>query len=500
MDFQYFSTLGDQPLTFISAYPELFLIIGISIMVTYLAILDHYCKSKIILTNIGWTLTILISFFTLLLVQGLEGLEFYTFNGILVHDDLMNLLKRIVLIFVICLCFLARDYLYKEGLNNYEFYILILLSIVGSFLIINSQDLISLYLGIELQSLSFYLLATSKQFDNLSSEAGIKYFILGAFSSGLLLYGCSWLYGSYGSVNLSNLISFLRNLEMELGVEGLLVLSISLITFGFLFKLGAAPFHTWVPDVYEGSPTIVTAFFAIIPKILIISALARITYLLVQDNIIHHSILIFMSAFASIFVGAFGALYQVKIKRLLAYSAISHVGFILIAMIVNSLEAATSMYFYIIAYMVLSLNMFAILVSLRRANNNRKLKTIQEFKLILKSNKVLTYIFCFTLFSIAGIPPFIGFFSKVYIFMSGIQYGVFFFILSVAIFSVVSTLYYIRLIKSMLFDKPSHYIFLKPIKVINSLIISITFMFNFFFLLFPNFLLLEISALTRYFL
>lgn len=475
-----------KSLSFISLYPEIFLTIAINVLIAYLVISDYFFKYKISFVKQGSFFSSLILFYMLWLLLDNTFWNTFIFKSFLINETHVNFVKVLIAVSFAGLLPFASRYLKDEKLLNYDYFLVLLLSFLGLFLLVSSYDLISMYLAIELQSLCFYVLATFKQYSNFSTEAGIKYFILGAFSSGLLLFGCSLLYGFTGITNFYGLQLFFQKISLDNQLFSVVFISLLFILVALLFKLAAAPFHMWSPDVYEGSPTIVTAFFAIIPKIVIISLLVRLFVNLLGYEIYYFNKLTFFCAILSLLIGTLGAIYQVKLKRLLAYSSISHVGFLLIALSITTLESYYSLFFYITVYMILSFSVFALLLSIRKWNNNLKLKKINEVFILNKTNKTLTFIFVLILFSLAGIPPLLGFYSKFYVFMTGLQAGYTIIIILASLISVIGALYYIRLIKIMLFKPSSTIAFLKPINFSMSLFISLTFLFNFYFLLLPD--------------
>lgn len=474
---------------YLGVYPELFVIISISFLIVFFVIIDYLFKYKFILSQIVGNFFILI-LLLLVIVLNNNSSDFILFDYLLIQNEFTIFVKNILIISLIGCILMSYNYLLKEKIIQYEYYILLCLSFLGMFTMISSNDLITLYLGIELQSLAFYILAAFKVHNNFSTEAGLKYFILGAFSSGLLLFGCSLIYGFVGTTNLQDIQLLFISKEIPSDLFNGLLLGIIFITVGILFKLGAAPFHMWLPDVYAGVPTSVTAIFAIVPKIAIFSVFLRLSLNIFSNSFFVWNQILIYSAIISIIIGTLSALYQVKVKKLLAYSAISHVGFLLIGFSnLNSLSLF-AMFFYIIVYILISLNIFSLVLSLRKQDNNLKLKKINEFVILFKSNKLLAVNFCVILFSIAGIPPLVGFYSKFYIFISAIKSEIYLVALIAAIFSVIACMYYIRLIKLMFFKNFEYWIFLNEIPKLNSILISITFFFNLLFFCYPEFIVI----------
>jgi NADH-quinone oxidoreductase subunit N len=412
--------------------------------------------------------------------------------------------------------------LHEKSFAFYEFYILVLLSFLGMFLFISSNSLISLYLSLELMSLTFYIMAASKRYTTFSTEASLKYFILSSLASCIILYGMSLVYGFSGLIYFDDLKIFLDQSLLFSGYDKFLhfyvfdyygpndidylnldsgfLLGLILITIGFLFKIGAAPFHVWVPDVYEGAPLPVTLFFAILPKI--VFAFFFLNFL---NNII------FVEAFSStylkpfafiflfcgvlsFFVGSFGALYQSKIKRLLAFSAISNVGFFCFSFLLSSfygsfVEIIFGLFVFIISYVFLTFLIFFLILNLRRYNNNIEVKKILDLENLFKINPAFSIIFALSFFSLAGIPPLLGFFGKFFILSPLVEYNFYFIALFILVFSVISSFYYIRIIKIIFFSKKNTWTFFKPISRSSSFILVFFSFFNIFFVLNPSFFL-----------
>lgn len=432
-----------------------------------------------IVENITW-LSILTFIFTILLIINNPVNNNLSFGGMLLIDDLTNIIKLIISITTILLLFISVQFFKKEKMNAYEYIILMAFAVLGLFLLVSSYNIISLYLAIELQSLSLYVLAAFKTNSEYSTEAGLKYFVLGALSSAFLLFAGSLIYGFTGTTNFDHLsklfvLPVTENTNAVIHTNAMLyndvaafsantlhsglVLAIIFFVVALFFKLSAAPFHMWAPDVYEGAPTSVTAFFAIVPKIAIFTVIIRIFFNVFYIFFLSWQNVLFFSAVLSIMLGTLGAFYQKKIKRLLAYSAISHIGYMLLAFSTGTIEGLQSLFFYIIVYMVVSISFFSILLSLRVQPQN-VLKNMEDKKLVYlsdliglsKQNAVLAISIALIFFSMAGIPPLAGFFSKLYVFLAAIEMGLYPLLVIAVFFSVIGCFYYIRLIKFIYFD------------------------------------------------
>jgi len=401
-------------------------------------------------------------------------------NNLLISNSSIVLVK-IVLLLTSSIIMLLPNKIYK-----YEFGLLVLLSTLGMMLLVSSNDLIMLYLSIELISLSLYVLASLNKDSQHSTESGLKYFLLGALSSGLLLFGMGLVYGYTGETNFDGLNSYIwYGPEINQIIVGVLFIFVAI-----LFKLGAAPFHMWLPDVYEGAPTIVTAYFAIVPKIAII--LTFINLIITPFIGIWNSIepIIIISAILSLIVGSIGAINQGKIKRLISYSAISHIGFILIGIIPLSLYSIQATIIYILIYIIMSLNTFTILLNLNQYNY------ISQFSGLSRANPILALTFGFTLLSIAGIPPLAGFFSKYLVLLNAVENGYYVLSIIAVMGSAISTFYYLRIIKWMFFKDSTYYHYkdlgdvIYPINIrinfISSIILGVTIFLIITILFFPQ--------------
>lgn len=360
--------------------------------------------------------------------------------------------------------------------------------------LISAYDFLTIYLTVELQALSFYVLAASKRSSEFSTEAGLKYFLLGAFSSGLLLFGMAFLYGFTGMIHFSDLFLYLT-LPIEKEPSPPIFCGFLFLFFGFLFKLTAAPFHIWAPDVYEGAPTAVTAFFATLPKASLLPPFWRVLFLTTHWNGSNYSLesndgengflitLLIFSVFLSIAIGTFAALGQRKMKRLLAYSSIAHIGFILMGFVCESFGGFQSIFIYYPIYMITTLGIFSILTTnlwSRRVFGREEGiggKYITDFAGIGKRQPILSLIFSIFFFSLAGIPPLAGFYSKAFLFFAALLSGIFFLGLFGILASVCSCFYYIRFIRIFYFEKETTSLQFNTISIENSYITPLAFLF-----------------------
>lgn len=404
-------------------------------------------------------------------------------EGSIVKSQLTLFLSLLVLFGCISVVFLWLSYVVNHESLNFEGLIIFFLVVLGSYMILTSNDFLSLYIGVELQSLCLYILACLKTNSTYSTEAGVKYFILGGLASSFLLFGITLVYGFTGVINYSDLKLIVLNLTaFNLDLGGL-SLGFFFIFCGLIFKVGGAPFHLWVPDVYEGAPMIVTGFFAIVPKLAIFGVLLR----LLSDIVYHFDTnflnLFLFSGILSILIGSFGAVMQISIKRLLSYSAISHGGFILYALSMGVVESIACACFYLVLYVVLLVNIFAVLISLVQVHNNSSIKLISNLRYLQKSNALLNIFAFYSFFGIAGIPPLSGFFSKLFVFFTAISNGAFLSGSLCIFLSVVGSVYYLKVARSMMFvQNSSQWIFFKPISRLNAMIITYTGLFNILFI------------------
>ena len=376
------------------------------------------------------------------------------------------------------------NYCEYENIKIFEYVLLLLLSVVGILTIISSYDLITMYLAIELQSLCFYIVTNLKFYSNFSIEAGLKYFILGALSSGILLFGCSLLYGFTGLTNFLDLsILFYYNILEGFNLshyKGALI-GIIFIYCGILFKIGIVPFHMWVSDIYEGSPTNITFFFAVVPQISILSLLLRLNIIFLYAYLKYIYIFLMFLSICSILVGTIGAIYQTKLKRIIAYSGISNMGYILTATLTIDVESMYSVIFYIIVYNLISIGLWILLLSFRNQSNLVKFKDIGDIVLLFNSNKYLSIIFLIFLFSAMGIPPMIGFFSKLFILLNIIKLKMYFFALFLIILNSIGVIYYLRFIKMLYFSTSNKFLFLTDLGEIKALFLVLLVYLNIFF-------------------
>jgi NADH-quinone oxidoreductase subunit N len=371
------------------------------------------------------------------------------FDGAFVNDATSRYLKILVLGAAALSLLLAFDDFARAKILIFEYPVLILLATLGMLMMVSANDLISLYLGLELQSLALYVVAAFKRDDVRSSEAGLKYFVLGALSSGMLLYGASMLYGVTGSTGYAAIAAAVKADGMA-GNLGLIV-GLVFVLAGLAFKISAVPFHMWTPDVYEGAPTPVTAFFAGAPKVAAMALLLRFTQGALPAASEQWQQIVMFLAIASMVLGAFAAIGQTSIKRLMAYSSIGHVGFALVGLAANNNEGIAGLLIYLAIYVAMTLGAFACVLSMRRGTKN--VEEISELAGLAKTDLRLASILALLMFSLAGIPPLAGFWAKWYAFLPAIKAGLYPLAIIGVIASVIGAFYYLRIVKVMFFDE-----------------------------------------------
>ena len=425
--------------TIIYLLPEIFLSLAIMIFL----ILGVFVKKPFKLISF---LTILSFSFAIVLVLNQPKEIIKIFNDSYIIDDFSIFMKVLVLLFTLFIFLSSKEYLKINAIDKIEYPILIMASVLGMLLMISSYDLIVFYLGLELQSLSLYILSAFKKNNEKSSEAGLKYFVLSALASGILLYGSSLIYGFTGSTNFE-IIS--QNLN---GTNIGAVFGIVFIIVGLAFKVSAVPFHMWTPDVYEGSPTSVTGFFALVPKIAALSVFIRFIYVPFFNAIDQWQTIIIFLSVASMRLGAVAAIGQSNIKRLMAYSSIGHMGYALAGLATGANTGIQSTITYLTIYLVMNLGAFSFIFMMKR--ENVYYENINDLSGLSKNHPMLAFSFLIILFSLAGIPPLAGFFAKFYIFMSVVESKMYALAIIGLVTSVVSAFYYLRIIKIIYFDKP----------------------------------------------
>ena len=394
--------------------------------------------------NIIFNLTSLILILTIAIILNNPNHEEKIFLDTFTRDSFSNYFKILILISSLFVLNSSKNFITENKLDKFEYPIIILLSILGMFFMVSANDLILFYLGLELQSLSLYILASIDR-DNLrSSESGIKYFVLSALSSGLLLYGCSLLYGFTGSTNF-DLIAAQLNKE-NVGA----VFAMVFILVGLAFKISAVPFHMWTPDVYEGAPTSITSYFAVVPKVAGLALLIKFMLIPFSNILLEWQTIIIFISIASMILGAVAAIVQKNIKRLLAYSSIGHIGYALAGIATGAISGYESAIVYISIYVIMNIGAFSCLYLLKKDGQYKE--NISDLSGISKKHPLLAISFLIILFSLAGVPPLGGFFAKFYVFTAVLEQKMYALAIIGLLTTVISAFYYLKIIKTIYFD------------------------------------------------
>nr|UNJ18869.1 NADH dehydrogenase subunit 2 [Cyanidioschyzonaceae sp. 1 FvB-2021] len=482
---------------------EIFLIVIFFILLIYtvfISVSKNY-GYPILTKNLGY-LVILVFFFSMILVIKSSDFSNIYFTNFFFSDQSLKWIKITLLFVSICYVFLVIHNISQEKLNIFEFFLLFLLAISSIFLIISASDLISIYVSLEILNLIFYVLATIKRTSEFSTEAGLKYFILGVFSTGLLLFGISLIYGYTGITNFVDLNIFFQNLDREensLWLTPELLLGLTLISTAFFFKLGAAPFHMWNPDVYEGTLTSIISIFIVFTKFVIFYLFVNLFNFGFYNLFdVWQKLVIFCVVF-SLFLGTFTAFAQIKFKRFLAYSSINHIGFIIMAICSLNCNGFYSLFFYIIIYILISLGILSSLLSMRNFSNykiNFQIRYISEFIILSKTHPILAFSVLIILFSMAGIPPLAGFFTKLVVFLTCIENKLYSLVIFAVFISCLAAFYYIRIIKIMYFDNSEVWPVYVNIDKPKATVLSLSVLSIIFFCLDPNLIINIVYIIT----
>jgi len=410
------------------------------------------------------------------LVLALPAGRLVTFGGSFIVDDFARFLKVLALIGSVVTLVLSTEFLADPSRRLFEYAVLVLLSTLGMMVLISAGDLIALYLGLELMSLALYVVAASNRDNAKSTEAGLKYFVLGALSSGMLLYGASLIYGFTGTVNFAGLAAAIKTGSVGIAFGLVFLLA------GLCFKVSAVPFHMWTPDVYEGAPTPVTAFFASAPKVAAMAVFTRITLTAFPGILTQWQQIVVFVSIASMALGSFAAIGQRNIKRLMAYSSIGHMGFALVGLAAGTAEGAQGVLIYVAIYVTMTLGAFAIILAIKR--NGQNFENISDFAGLSRTNPLLAFFFAMLLFSLAGVPPLAGFFGKWYVFVAAIRAGLFTLSVIGVLTSVVGAYYYLSIVKTMYFDEPLTK--LDPVRFEVGTVLTVAGVFNLLFFVYPG--------------
>jgi NADH-quinone oxidoreductase subunit N len=449
------------------ALPEIVLSLGAMLLL----MVGAYRENSTQVVNLGAIMLLIVAAFLVARVPGGTIL-----NGSFIVDEFARFLKILTYIGSAVAIIMSLNYLAAEKEEKFEFSVLILLSTTGMGMLISAGDLIALYLGLELMSLALYVVAASSRDSVRSTEAGLKYFVLGALSSGMLLYGCSLIYGFTGNVSFAGIA--------KASGEGAgigLIFGLVFLFAGFCFKVSAVPFHMWTPDVYEGAPTPVTAFFAAAPKIAAMAIFARATISAFPNITLQWQQIVVFVSIASMALGAFAAIGQTNIKRLMAYSSIGHMGFALVGLAAGTAEGIQGVLVYLAIYLAMTVGTFAVILSMRR--DGGMVENISDLSGLARTNPAQAFFLALLLFSLAGIPPLAGFFAKYYVFLGAIKAGLFTLAVIGVLSSVVGAYYYLVIVKTIYFDEPAPGF--KPMPGELRAVLGVAGLFNLLFFVYP---------------
>jgi NADH-quinone oxidoreductase subunit N len=422
--------------------PELILAVG-AMALLMLGVFTRRERGELIL----WLAVALLALAGIFVANGTSTATL--FGNSFIVDPFARTLKLLTLTGAAVALLMSVDYWREAGGVKFEFPILILFATTGMMMMISANDLIALYVGLELQSLALYVVAAFKRDSARSAEAGLKYFVLGALSSGMLLYGASLVYGFTGSTEFARIAAAVQPSGANLG----LIFGLVFLMAGFAFKISAVPFHMWTPDVYEGAPTPVTAFFAAAPKLAAMALTVRVLITAFPAVTIEWQQIVVFLSIASMALGAFAAIGQTNIKRLMAYSSIGHMGYALVGLAAGTADGVAGVIVYLAIYLVMTLGTFACILAMRRGG--RMVEDIDALSGLSRTQPLMAFMLAMLLFSLAGIPPLAGFFAKFYVFLAAIHAGLYALAVIGVLLSVVGAYYYLRIVKLMYFDAPA---------------------------------------------
>ncbi|WP_048647604.1 NADH-quinone oxidoreductase subunit NuoN [Nitratireductor soli] len=430
----------DLTISLILATPELLLAVG----AMALLMVGVFSGARANSTVTGLAVALMVAVIALMVIFPSDG---RAFGGAFVSDPFSRFMKVLTVVGSVVTLIMSVGFAKAEKFDKFEYPVLIMLATLGMMLMVSANDMIALYLGLELQSLALYVVAAINRDSARSTEAGLKYFVLGALSSGMMLYGISLIYGYTGNTGFDVIAATLTGAERQLG----LVFGLVFVLAGLAFKISAVPFHMWTPDVYEGAPTPVTAFFAAAPKMAAMALLVRVTMGAFEPIALDWQQIVVFISIASMLLGAFAAIGQRNIKRLMAYSSISHMGYALVGLAANSEAGVRGVAIYMLIYLVMTLGTFAVILAMRRNEGN--VEQIDDLAGLSSTNPMMATVMTILMFSLAGIPPLAGFWGKWYVFLAAINAELYALAVIGVLASVVGAYYYLRIIKIMWFDE-----------------------------------------------
>ena len=469
---------------FVPLLPEIVLGLGAMLLLMLGAYRGQNAATTVRLID-GLAIALLVAAGLILLL--LPAGKLVSFGGSFVVDGFARFLKILALIGSAAAIAMSLDYARRERQEQFEYSVLIVLSTLGMLMLISAADLIALYLGLELMSLPLYVVAASHRDQLRSTEAGLKYFVLGALSSGMLLYGASLIYGFTGTVSFTGI----AHASTQGGIG--LIFGLVFLFAGFCFKCSVVPFHMWTPDVYEGAPTPVTAFFAAAPKVAAIAMFVRAAVVAFPGITSEWQQIVVFVSIASMVLGSFAAIGQRNIKRLMAYSSIGHMGFALIGLAAGTSEGVQGVLVYMAIYITMTLGTFAVILSMRRPSG--MVESIDELAGLSRSHPTMAFFLAMLLFSMAGVPPLAGFFAKFYVFLAAIKAGLYVLAVIGVLASVVGAYYYLTIVKVMYFDEPAEGY--DPMPVELRVVLAVCGLFNLLFFVYPGPLVGAASAAAR---
>ncbi|MEZ5828227.1 MAG: NADH-quinone oxidoreductase subunit NuoN [Hyphomicrobiales bacterium] len=450
-------------LNLVPILPELILAVG-AMALLMLGVATRQERGELVL----WLAVILIAVAGIVVATG-EGTE-RLFSGSFIVDPFGRAVKLLTLIGAGAALVLSVDYWRKAGGLKFEYPILVLFATTGMLMMISAYDLIALYVGLELQSLALYVVAAFRRDSERSAEAGLKYFVLGALASGMLLYGASLVYGFTGSTEFSQIAAAVQPSGANLG----LIFGLVFMMVGFAFKISAVPFHMWTPDVYEGAPTPVTAFFAAAPKLAAMALTVRVVISAFPAVTVEWRQIVVFLAIASMALGSFAAIGQTNIKRLMAYSSIGHMGYALVGLAAGTAAGVQGVIIYLAIYLAMTLGTFACILAMRR--DGKMIEEIDQLSGLSRTSPMMALMLAILMFSLAGIPPLAGFFAKFYVFLAAIEAGLYSLAVIGVLLSVVGAYYYLRIVKIMYFDDPAERF--EPMQAPLAVVLGVTGLFT----------------------
>jgi NADH-quinone oxidoreductase subunit N len=472
---------------FAPAIPEIFL----ACAAMALLMVGVFRKGEPEASHLVWPLAVMVLVVALFLLLVDDTDPAVTFGGQFITDRFAVYLKVLILIGAGLCLMMSPGFMAREGIERFEYPVLALFTTVGMMMMISANSLLALYIALELHSLPLYVMTAFHRDQTRSTEAGLKYFVLGALASGLLLYGCSLVYGFTGTLSFEGLAESFRTAGAGAGISAGVLIGIVFIAAGLAFKMAAVPFHMWTPDVYEGAPTPVTAFIAAAPKVAAIGLTLRVLYQPFGEWVLDWQQIVVFIAIASMLLGSFAAIGQSNIKRLLAYSGIGHIGFALVGFAAGTQDGVYSVLVYMTIYMIMTIGAFGCVLAMRR--HGHPVEGIDDLAGLGRNQPLLAASLAIFMFSMAGIPPLAGFFAKVYVFLAAIRADMVPLAVIGLLASVVGAYYYIRVVKVMYFDEPKE-AFDQPLGREISITVGATAVFNVVFCLLPSPILQQAEA------